>query len=371
MSQQLRSHPAYDIQSLRQKFAVVREGLTYLNHAGMSPISDPVQQAMSAALDLITHLGSEAYEQLRDRIATSLTQELSQLVNSEPREIAFVENTSSGINLIANSLPLERGDTVLVCDTEFPSNIYPWQNLEAHGVNTQMVPTREGGLALDEVDKARTKHTRVIAVSAVQFFSGKREDLIQLGAYCRAHGLWLIVDAMQAAGIVPLDMKEMGIHALAAGGQKALMGPPGQGFIAIREGLIEQMRPAYVGPLSFEEWDRWLVYSRLPREGARRFDLGTSNLICMVGLQASIQLLLELGIEEVCTWVTHLSDLAISQLNEMGYTVLTPKSSYAHAHIVTFSVGRNPEPYVAALREQGILLRSHYDSLVFASIEKQ
>ncbi len=362
MSQQLRSHPAYDIDSLRQQFAVVRDGLTYLNHAGMSPICDPVQEAMSTAIDLMTHLGSEAYEQLRENIATSLHQDLGQLVNAEPEEIAFVENTSSGINLIANSLPLERGDAILVCDTEFPSNVYPWQNLERRGVTLQMVPTREGGLTLDEVDQGCNKHTRIIAVSAVQFFSGKRENLSQLGNYCKAHGLWLIVDAMQAAGIIPLDMKAMGIHALAAGGQKALMGPPGQGFVAIRQELLEQMTPAYVGPLSFEEWDRWLVYNRMPRQGARRFDLGTSNLIGMIGLQASVRLLLGLGIEEICTWVTHLSDLAIAQLKQMDCTMVTPESPEDHAHIVTFSVGHNPEPYVTALRKQGIILRSHYDA---------
>jgi selenocysteine lyase/cysteine desulfurase len=328
----------------------------------MSPLSDPVKKAMADAVEQMSHLGSEAYEQIRERTTASLRQDLGRLVNAEPDEIAFVENTSSGINLIANSLPLESGNSVLLCDTEFPSNVYPWQNLERYGVKTQIVPSHDGGLRLNEIDRARTKDTRVIAVSAVQFFSGKREDLHFLGSYCADHDLWLIVDAMQAAGIVPLDMKEMRIHALAAGGHKALMGPPGQGFVAIKQDLIEQMTPSYVGPLSFEDWDRWLVYSRTPRSGALRFDLGTSNLAGMVGLQASVRLLLDLGIEEICAWVTQLSDLAIAQLKQNGYKIVTPEATSNHAHIVTFSVGSNPEPYVAALREEGIVLRSHYDA---------
>src|SRR5690606_30865164 len=123
---------------------------------------------------------------------------------------------------------------VILCDVEFPANVYPWLNLERNGIDVRIIPAQEGGLTVEALDAHFDERTRVVAVSAVQFFTGRREDLVALGEYCARRGAWLIVDAIQAAGIVPLDMRAMNIAALAAGSQKALCGPPGQGFMAIR-----------------------------------------------------------------------------------------------------------------------------------------
>jgi cysteine desulfurase/selenocysteine lyase len=354
--------PAYDLEALRSQFEITQEGITYLNHAGMSPLPRSVKQAMVDAVEAMAQQGSGVYTSLLAPLEQKLHEQIARLVNASPDEVAFVENTSIGINFIAQSLPLQPGDNVLLCDVEFPANVYPWQNLASKGIETRLLPSRRGGLSLEALDSARDAHSRVVAVSGVQFFTGRREDLFAIGDYCAEHGLWLIVDGMQAAGIVPLDMQAMGIHALVAGGQKALLAPPGQGFMVVRADLIERLQPVFVGPLSVVNHEHWLHYDLTLKPGARRFDLGTSNIAGLAGLLAAVNLLLEVGVEHIANWVTHLSDVAIRDLVARGYRVITPLEPEQHANIVTFAIDGDPDAITAALGAQGVILRPHLDA---------
>jgi cysteine desulfurase / selenocysteine lyase len=354
--------PAYDLEALRAQFEIIETGQAYLNHAGMSPLARPVKQAMFDAIEAMAREGSQVYTRIQEPAHDEALYALGSLVNCAPNEIAFVDTTSMGLNLIANSLPLQAGDNILLCDTEFPSNVYPWLNLKGRGIETQFIETRNGGLSIEALDAKRTARSRVVAVSAIQFFSGRRENMTEIGQYCASHHLWLVVDAMQAVGIIPIDMSAMGIHALAAGGQKALLGPPGQGFMAIRGDLLEQISPVFAGPLSIVDWDHWLRYDLTFRPAARRFEMGTTNLTGLMGLLAAVKMLLELGPENISEWVTHLSNIAIEDLLALGYQVVTPFASAEHAHIVTFAVQDDPSKLVQRFQDAGIILRSHEDA---------
>lgn len=361
MNATTRTTPAYDLAALREKFEVVGNGYTYLNHAGMAPLALPVKQAMLTMIEKMAAHGSHAFEEATQMWET-LPARIAELVNAKPQEVAFTQSTSSGINTIAQSLPLRRGDNILLCDVEFPSNVYPWMNLARKGVETRLVPAQNGGLSLEGLDAQRDSHSRVVAVSAVQFFTGRREDMTALGQYCADHHLWLVVDAMQAAGIIPIDMLTMGIHALATGPQKALCGPPGQGFMVIREELIAEMEPSIVGPLSVEGWEHWLRYDMTPRPAAARFALGTTAMAEMAGLLAALDMLMGLGIQNIAEWVTHLSDVIIADLLTRGYRVVTPLEAKHHAHIVTFAWEGNVQPALDVLKAEKIVVVSHKDA---------
>ncbi|GAB4469646.1 MAG: aminotransferase class V-fold PLP-dependent enzyme [Anaerolineae bacterium] len=358
-----KARPAYNLNELRDLLAVTRQGIAYLNHAGMSPLPAPAAARMIAAVEAMQREGAGVYATIVEPAIEELLTNIGRLVNAAPDEIALMPNTAAGLNTIAQSLPLHPGDEVLLCDVEFPSNVYPWQNLARRGISTRLIPAREGGLSLEEIEANLTPRSRVLAVSAVQFFTGRREDLHALGHCCAQHGMWLVVDAMQAAGIVPIDMQEMGIHALAAGGQKALMGPPGQGFMVIRRDLAEQMTPVFVGPLSVENWEHWLAYGMTPRPGARRFDLATVNVPGIVGLNESIKLLLGLGIDHIAEWVTTLSSLLIEDLEQRGWRIITPHDPARRANIVTFAWQGDAKAAVARLKEQGVILTAHLDAV--------
>jgi selenocysteine lyase/cysteine desulfurase len=154
-------------------------------------------------------------------------------------------------------------------------------------------------------------------------------------------------------------MQAMQIDAVVAGGQKALLAPPGQGFMALRSELVDVLEPVFVGPLSVVGWEHWLHYDMTPNPGARRFDMGTPNLSGMAGLFAAVNLLMSLGIENVNRWVTHLGNLAIADLSERGYQVITPER---HAHIITFAPKGDANQLAEQLQERGITLSARQDA---------
>lgn len=358
MSAPTSTHAAYDLDTLRAEFKPAANGVTYLNHASISPIPASVTQAVVEVTEAISQHGSDGFHAY-DYLFADLPEQVGKLVNTEPEQVTFVQNTSVGLNLIAQSLPLQAGDNVLLCDVEFPSNVYPWMNLARKGVETRLVPAQDGGLTLEVLDAARDSRTRVVAVSVVQFFTGRHEDLVALGKYCDRHNLLLIVDAIQGAGLVPVDMQAMGVDAVVAGGQKALLAPPGQGFMALRPELVDILEPVFVGPLSVVDWQHWLHYDMTPNPGARRFDTGTPNLSGMAGLLAAVKLLMSLGVEHINRWVTYLGDLAVADLTERGYRVITPER---HANIVTFVPKGDANQLAEQLQERKIIISARQDA---------
>ncbi len=336
--------PAYDLAEVRRAFPLA-ERLTYLNHASISPVPLPAIQAMQQALQRLTEDPSTLYgdDPLLGNIFESFAAQMAALVNAQPEEVVGVQNTSTALNMVAHAVPWHTGDNVVFSRLEFPSNAYPWMALERSGVRPRIVPDDgSGGPSVALFRPYVDDHTRVIAVSAVQFFTGHRADLAALGAFCRERGIWLVVDAIQAAGHIPIDVQAMGIDVLACGGQKSLMGAPGQGFLYVRREVAEQMRPSLLGPHSTRNWEFWLDYDLTPAEGAARFGGGMQSLVNMVGLRASVQFLRALGLEAIDAWTQHLSQLAADDLRARGCTVITPPAPNL-GPIVTFRLA-DPDP---------------------------
>ena len=352
------------LDELRQEFPLTEE-LTYLDHAATSPLPTRTRAAMTRFIEARRFVRRvwEEYEPLDQ----DLRQALGQLVNASPEEIAFVQNTAEGINIAAHAIPFQPGDNVIFCDMEYPANVYPWMNLERHGVEARIVPHREGGLALDDLEAHVDQRTRVVAVSSVEFLSGFRNDLKSIGELCKARGIYFVVDGIQSLGVIPLDVRECQIDMLSCGGPKWLMGPCGLGFLFCRKELIEEMIPPYAGATSVVDFLNFRDYDLTFLPDARRFEVGTSNLVGMVGLLASVNLLLEVGIEEIQRWTRHLTDVLIEDLQERGYQIascLRPEHRSAIVSFPTPDVQADYERLIAnkvivSLRENYIRVSPH------------
>jgi cysteine desulfurase/selenocysteine lyase len=326
-----------DVEALRAAFPVT-EHCAYLNHAAVAPLSDPVRAAMSKC---IADQGVIFNRQSRyEHIADDLRAVLAWLINGTPEEIALVQNTSAGINIIANALPLEPGDTVLFCDMEFPSNVYPWMNLQQRGtgIEARCISHDGGGLTVEALEKYADEHTRVVAVSSVEFLTGFKNDLEALGAWCREHGACFVVDGIQSLGAASLDVQACQIDFLSCGGPKWLMGPEGQGFIYCRQELLDELTPPAAGCLSVVGWEDWRDYDLTFLPDARRFELGTPNLVGRVGLLAAVRFLMEIGISAIERWTLHLNDLLIEDLQRRGYEIASNLEPKRRSAIVSFSV---------------------------------
>lgn len=335
MAQSVSSSRYPDVDALRAIFPVTNH-CVYLNHAATAPLSNPVRAAMSKFIvDSGVMLGrAHRYEHL----ANDLRAVLAWLINAAPEEIAFVQNTGEGLNIVANALPLEEGDNVVFCDMEFPSNVYPWVNLRRKGINERCIPNDHGGLTVDALDKYADAHTRVVAVSSVEFLTGFKSDLQALGMWCKEHHAYFVVDAIQSLGAAPLDVRACHVDFLACGGPKWLMGPPGLGFMYCRHELLDELSPPFAGSLSVVDWENWRDYDLTFLPDASRFEIGTPNVIGQVGLLAAVRLLMEIGIPAIERWTLHLTDVLIEDLQRRGYAIASNLEHKRRSAIVSFGV---------------------------------
>ncbi len=367
--------PAYDLNRVRQAFPITQH-LTYLNHASISPLPQPAKAAVEAAAarlaeDPMAFFGGAPRDELGNILQVFLN-EIAGLIHAEHmHEIVGVQSTSTAMNTVAQSIVWRPGDNIVLARDEFPSNVYPWLVLGRRGVECRFAEPDQGGASPEAFAPLVDEHTRLIAVSAIQFLCGHRADLMALGAFCRERGIIFAVDAIQAAGHIPIDVQAMHIDILAAGGQKSLMGPPGQGFLYVRDAVCETLEPGLVGPNATEDWEHWIKYDLTPRQGAFRFMMGTLNLPGMAGLVASVRFLCELGLANIDAWTQHLSQIAIEDLSARGWTIITPTDPAHLGPIVTFRVG-DPDDLPAAearavalhkhLTAQGIRVTKHWNA---------
>jgi selenocysteine lyase/cysteine desulfurase len=292
------------------------------------------------------------YEHLSD----DLRAVLAWLINAAPEEIAFVQNTSEGLNIFATGLSLEPGDNIIFCDVEFPANVYPWMNLQRQGVEARCVPHTDGGLTVDALETHADPRTRVVAVSSVEFLTGFKNDLPTIGAWCREHGVYFAVDCIQSLGAAPLDVQACHIDFLSCGGHKWLMGPPGQGFVFCRQGLLKELAPPFAGSRSVVGWKAYLDYDLAFLPDASRFELGTANKVGQVGLLAAIRFLMETGIPATERWTLHLTDLLIKDLQQHGYTIASSLDPRRRSAIVSFGVPGDVDEAFQRLADEKIVV---------------
>jgi selenocysteine lyase/cysteine desulfurase len=317
----------------RSLFPTLAPGV-YLNHAGVSPPSLPVQQAASEIVAAYARGGGLAVE-AAVRLRTSLRKVIATLIGGSAQDVALTSGTSAGVQAIALSFPWQAGDRVLLFDGEFPANVLPWLraaerfDLEPRWLPLSPFAEGDGSDGLSRVQAELRRGVRLVAVSAVQYRSGLAMPLAELAALCHAHGAELAVDAVQACGVVPVNAEALGVDYLACGAHKWLMGLEGVGFLWIRPGRLAALRPVTAGWLSHDRaadfllGDPGLLRYDLPlRQRADRLEGSSSSAVGQAALHASVELLLGLGIEAIRDHVTRYLDRLEPILVDRGFRSL-------------------------------------------------
>lgn len=302
----------------------------YANHASLSPVSEPVRQAVAEVLAGYGTQGMGWYAREMER-RERLRENLGELVGAEDNTVALVPNTSSGVLAVALSLPWRSGDRILVFDGEFPTNITPWQQAaRRHRLELVWMSAedfrQDRSTALERLEAHLNQGIRLVAVSAVQFTTGQCMPLAAMGALCRQHGAELFIDAIQAVGVVPVDVVQMGIDYLACGSHKWLMAPEGIGFFYVAPQCAGQLEPNVAAWLSHEDPFAFLTrapgelrYDRPLRTGARMAESGTANTLGAAGLEASLKLLTDIGIRAIFEHVQKWQDALEPGLVRRGF----------------------------------------------------
>ena len=202
----------------KEKWDIVEEQFSHLKDAvflNAAHVVIPPKNVLSAYHDFVDNYVSQfAKGIVEDAWAEvgNTRETIAALLNAEKREIGFVKNTAEAISIIANGFPFQKGDNIVICDQEHPSNFYPWIRLnEMKGVELKIVENVNWDILEEKIIQRCDKNTKAIALSAVQFTTGVFCDLKKIGRYCRKEGILFIVDGIQAVGRMLIDVKEMNI----------------------------------------------------------------------------------------------------------------------------------------------------------------
>jgi cysteine desulfurase / selenocysteine lyase len=314
----------------RNEFPVTKE-LIYLNHAAVAPLCRRAAEAIRWLADDSSQFGSLHYDKWMDSYA-GLRKATGRLINASPEEIAIVKNTSEGIATVAIGLDWKAGDRVVAFKEEFPSNYYPWLRLEKRGVTLTWLSI------YDPIEKiaAAIPGARLLAISFVNYLSGYRVDLEAIGKLCHEHGCFYFVDAIQGMGVFPIDVETAHIDALAADGHKWMLGPEGNGVLYVRRKWLDAIEPVEFGWTNPANYADYSSRDMTLRADAGRYECGTLNTVGCFGQRASVEFLLEVGIEQVRDSVMARAGQLEQGLRAKGYDVMIERTEATGSGIVSF-----------------------------------
>jgi selenocysteine lyase/cysteine desulfurase len=318
---------------LRALFPVT-ESSVYLNHAAVSPPPATTIQAVKAQLDDVAENGSVNY---RNWVATKQRARklAADIIGARPEQIAFMRNTSDGLSTVANGLSWRAGDNIVTFQNEFPANIYPWLRLrEAFGVEVRMSEERDGRFNIEELINLIDGRTRVIAISQVQYASGSRADLERLGRAARAFDALLVVDVIQAMGVIPTNVDAELIDVAAGACHKWLLTPEGVGILYLSDRARERIEPTLVGWVSVPSPEDYQNFEQGWNGGALAWETGTGPTGLIHGLEASLQLLTDTGIKRIAAYLEELTDYLCANLDRDRYQIVSSRLTGEKSQIV-------------------------------------
>ena len=336
-----------NVAKIREDLFPVTKTTTFLDIANHSPPCVPVQEAIRGYLldwDRLDRRGDARTEE-----AVALW---ARLVGCSPEEACSQPNTSSGLATVAEALRFEEGDNVVVNDLENPANLYPWVAQRPRGVEVRVVRGRGGAVQLDDLEKAVDDKTKAVSVSHVEWLTGARHDIGAFAEVAHEHGAYLVVDGIQAAGALKVDVKRAGVDFYANGAYKWLVGCSGAGFLYVRKDLIHDLEPVQFGYRSVEEHD--MERPRL-KNSAKKYELGEPSYLSTVGTKAAMEMLLDLGPGQIEARVLRLSQRLYDGLEHLGVSIVSPREKEMRSGVVSFST-RDTEATYKHLRENGFYL---------------
>ncbi|MGB1816562.1 MAG: aminotransferase class V-fold PLP-dependent enzyme [Rubripirellula sp.] len=326
----------------------------YFDHAAVGPLSKPAATAIAHFAAQAAEQGDTVWPEWAAKVE-HLREQFAGLLNCDNNEICLIPNTTTGINLVAEGWPWQNGDSVVLPEGEFPSNLFPWQNQQSKGVEVRIAPRQNGEVTVESLMSQVDDTTRLISLSWVGYASGFRIDLENLVNQAHHRGVMVFLDAIQGLGIYPLDLKKIPLDFLAADGHKWLLGPEGAGVAMIAKRHLNQLRCLNVGWGSVKNSFNYAHPSLDLRDSAARFESGSANMIGAAALSASLQMIIdirnELGQHAISARICQLAATLDRKLKDAGAVTRFPNAAEHRSGIVTFEVpGLEP----AAIRKEAI-----------------
>ena len=364
-----------DVERIRRdEFPITRSGI-YLDNATLGPlpnrhvraVNDFMQLMSSEGLRDLFRISADGVDQVRDKAAA--------LVHCDPSHICFVRNTGQGVNLVAQGLQWQAGDEVVLYELDHPACIFPWLNLSDRGVKVRFIRDRgRFGFDSGDVFDLIGPRTRAVCVSLVNFAHGARSPVEDIAAFCRERGIWFVVDAVQALGVLRVDASQIGADIIVAHGYKFLLSGFGIGICYCSDRAIAELKVREVGWNSVKnpfDLDRILDFELDFAVGAKRFEPSFQPLPQAFGMAATLDLLHEVGAQAIEEHVLSLTARLTAGIVEKGYLVVGPQAVHAESAIVSIALRDDADrqrvesaltqcQVACAVRESRVRLSPHF-----------
>ena len=304
-------------------FPVVRKKI-FLAHAGVTALPSVVAGAMKSYITASCEEQQEFSDVLRELSHTR--RDAASLLGVATEEIALLGPTALGLSLFANGLNWKAGDEVVIYGDDYPANVYPWLNLQRLGVVIKYLePESLGKITPEVVEAALTPATRLVALASCHFQTGWRIDIPAIGALLRSKGILFSLDAIQTLGAFPTPASE--VDFLSADAHKWLLGPLAAGIVYVSKERFSECRPTLLGSWNVKSPNFLAQRTIIFEEGGRRYEPGSLNVAGIYGMRASINLILEKGLETVSTLILERRDQLEKSLAYFGFEFLSPRSN--------------------------------------------
>ncbi len=331
--------------------------LCYLNHAAVAPWPARTAQAVSAFAQQNMTQGARAYPEWL-KTETELRQRLQAMINAPHwRDIALLKSTSEALSFVAQGLEWNPGDQIVITSDEFPSNRIVWEALTKHGVKVVEANLHGDDSPEEAILDATTPTTKLVSVSSVQYASGIRLNLEHLGRELNRRGILFCVDAIQSIGAHQFDVQRIGADFVMADGHKWMLGPEGLALFYVKPGLRNRLELLEYGWHMVQNRGNYDLKHWYPAEDATRFECGSPNMLGIHALNASLSLLLEVGMEQVEKQLQHNMSILIDALSSVeGIRFLSPRAPGSRAGILTFDIaGVSSNNLYQALMARGVI----------------
>lgn len=331
------------------------EARIHLNNAGAGLMPQPVLQAMTDHLQLEAKEGGYEAAALRKDEIAAFYNTTAQLLDAEPRQIAFTVSATDAYNRALSSIPFQQEDVILTTNNDYVSNQIAFlQMRDRLGIRVlRAADLPEGGVDPDDVEKLIRQHRpRLVAVTHMPTNSGLIQPVETIGKLCLEYGCLYLVDACQSVGQLPLSVNRLHCDYLTATFRKFLRGPRGAGFLYVSDRVLKQQYAPFFLDLASAHWQGPDSYELVP--GAQRFENWERAYALLLGSQAAVQYAMAIGLAPIAERVQHLSALLRSKLQDIPDLQILDRGAHLGGIVSVYIPGREPEQLKRQLYQDGI-----------------
>jgi selenocysteine lyase/cysteine desulfurase len=348
------------ISELRSRFPILRE-TTYLYNCSQGALSDAVEAGMQnyAATWRTSAAPWDQWMQAYD----SLRRSFAQFINAQPEEVAIVTSASAGINPIANALPFDERNKVVLGEYEFPTMAHIWLAQQPRGAQIHFLDGVNDSVPTECYQRAIDRKTRIVPLTHVSFVNGFRSDVAAIAKIAHAQGALLFLDGYQDCGTRPLDVKALDVDFFVTGTLKYLLGPPGLAFLYVRRELIETLTPSITSWMAQRDPFTFNPRCLDPSPDARRFEGGSPPIPNIYLAQPALDLLAGIGMDNVAAQIERLTSAFLKGVADLRIESKTPASSVGPLVVLR---AQDPAAMLSKLTARGIAVSTRRDGVRFA-----